>query len=546
MGENRKIQAGIDLVQELKMYLRLIAKVPGYISHRDSPEDGRALLKKNLENRESNFLKLAERSIFGNPASPYLAKLRQAGCDFGDLRRILGEDGLEEALRKLYRAGVYFRFEEFKGRAPTVLNGQEVILEGDRFNNPFLVKHFETSSSGSTGVATRHPKDLDHKAARAPISLAISVAQGFHGLPTARVAGLMPYSSGSLGLVSSGRHGHKVDRWFVPLVHRRPELRYRWAHKYLMTMAKLYRIPLPTPEPLRLEDVIVVAEWAAETLQSKGPCVIHSSVSMALRICLAAKKDGIDLTGVTFRVGGEPMTEAKMAGIVSTGACAFTNYNMSEVGRVGAACIRPCSVNDQHLMKDHLGVIQAPRTIGDFQVDAFMVTTLLPSSPRILLNVEIDDYGIIEKRSCGCPLEGLGLDTHVREVRSFGKLTAEGVTLVGSEMETVLERELPSRFGGSPLDYQLVEEEDERGLTRICILVSPSVPLEDEQKLIETVVAELVRTSLSADLAARLWSHTGAVEVRREAPAVTGRGKVLMLRTDRPRATQATNSQAQL
>lgn len=438
------------------MYGRLVRKVPAYMAKKDTLQEGRAVLEKNLANREANLLKLAERSIYGHPSSPYLTKLREAGCEFGDLRKMAEESGVDETLRKLYDAGVHIRFEQFKGRSPTPFGDEDVVLRADQFNNPYLVKHFETSSSGSTGVAARNPKDLDHLMARAPISLALNEAQGFHGVPTARVTGLMPFGSGPLGLIRSGRHGHKIDRWFVPTMQRRPELRYRCAYQYLMTMAKLYRVPVPRPEPLALEDCVVVAKWAAETLQEKGPCVIHATVSMALRIAIAATEAKIDLTGVTFRAGAEPMTEAKMEVIASTGARAFTNYSMSDVGKIGFACIRPHGVNDQHLMTDHLGVIQAPRTVGSTEINPLVVTTLLPSAPRILFNVEIDDYGVIENRRCGCPLEDLGLHTHVRDVRSFGKLTAEGVTLVGSEMERILESELPSRFGGSPLDYQLL------------------------------------------------------------------------------------------
>ena len=521
------------------MYGRLVRKVPAYMAKKDSLQEGRALLEKNLANREANFLKLAERSIYGHSSSPYLTKLREAGCEIGDLRKMAEESGVDETLRKLYDAGVHIRFEQFKGRVPTPLGDEEVVLRADQFNNPFLVKHFETSSSGSTGVPARNPKDLDHLMARGPVSLALDEAQGFHGLPTARVTGLMPFGSGPLGLIRNGRYGHRIDRWFVPAIERRPEFRYRCAYQYLMTMAKLYRVPVPRPEPLPLEDCVVVARWAAETLQKKGPCVIHATVSMALRIAIAATEADIDLTGVTFRTGAEPMTEAKMEVITSTGAGAFTNYSMSDVGKIGFACMRPHGVNDQHLMVDHLGVIQAPRTIGSTEINPLVVTTLLPSAPRIFFNVEIDDYGIIEARSCGCPLENLGLHTHVRDIRSFGKLTAEGVTLVGSEMERILESELPSRFGGSPLDYQLVEEEDEKGFTRMCILVSPAVQLTDEQAVIDAVLAELARTSLSGDLASRQWNQAGVVTVRREQPTLTGRGKILMLRTDRSRNTQA-------
>src|SRR5207248_5736504 len=139
-----------------------------------------------------------------------------------------------------------------------------------------------------------------------------------------------------------------------------------------------------------------------------------------------------------------------------------------------------------HFFKDGLALIQHSRPVpgAELTVDAFHFTTLLSTSPKLLLNVESDDYGLMETRSCGCPLESYGYTEHLRQIRSFRKLTGEGVTLVGSEMVHILEEVLPSRFGGSPLDYQLVEEEDEQGFTRLGLVVSPRIEIADEAAVI--------------------------------------------------------------
>lgn len=78
----------------------------------------------------------------------------------------------------------------------------------------------------------------------------------------------------------------------------------------------------------------------------------------------------------------------------------------------------------------------------------------------------------LSKTARGCPLEDLGLTDHLRQVRSFSKLTGEGVTLIGSDVVHILEEVLPARYGGSPLDYQMMEVEDEDGFTRLWLLVS--------------------------------------------------------------------------
>ena len=91
----------------------------------------------------------------------------------------------------------------------------------------------------------------------------------------------------------------------------------------------------------------------------------------------------------------------------------------------------------------------------------------------------------------------------------------------------------PARFGGSALDYQLVEEEDEQGFTRISINVSPSVELSDEQAVIDTVLKGLEKASICADLAIRLWNQTGAIRVCRSAPIQGRSGKLLPLHSNR-------------
>ena len=176
-------------------------------------------------------------------------------------------------------------------------------------------------------------------------------------------------------------------------------------------------------------------------------------------------------------------------------------------------------------------VVTYPRQVpcSDVIVPALNVTSLLPAAPKILINAESDDYGILETRSCGCPLEAVGFTTHIREIRSFGKLTGEGVTMVGSEMLHILEDVLPGRFGGSALDYQLIEEEDSEGFTHVSLIVSPEIPIADESQIVSAVLEAMSTESLGAEAARQIWSQTGTLQVRRERPFLTARGKLLPL-----------------
>jgi hypothetical protein len=157
------------------------------------------------------------------------------------------------------------------------------------------------------------------------------------------------------------------------------------------------------------------------------------------------------------------------------------------------------------------------------------MTSLMPTAPKILLNVEIDDYGTVEERRCGCPLEELGFSTHIRHIRSFRKLTGEGITLIGTDMEHILDTVLPERFGGSVTDYQLWEEEDENGLTRLSLVVSPRVRIDDEGAVIDTVMRTLSTMNSGAEGARAIWAQAGSLRVKREEPFWTSRGKLMPL-----------------
>jgi len=177
------------------MYLRLARRLPGYLRERDSLDQGRTLIAARLARREENFLVLAEQAIFGHPGSPYLPLLREAGCELGDLRRTVGDEGLEPTLRWLRETGAYVSFEESKGRAPIRRGRLEHPVAPGDFDNPRGRAHLTRTTSGSTGQRTRNPIDLDYLAARSPIRRVIQEAQGIRTLPRATVRGPSPASA---------------------------------------------------------------------------------------------------------------------------------------------------------------------------------------------------------------------------------------------------------------------------------------------------------------------------------------------------------------
>ncbi len=509
-----------------------LAGLPAFVRQRMTEPLAREIVSRRLRDREQQFLNSLELFVYSNSRSPYRRLLDTAQCTFGDVRSMLAADGLERTLRALRAAGVYVAFDEFKGLRPIVRGGQEIAARPEDFDNPNVSRYHTVTTGGSTGRARNVLLDLEHLNARLPMHLLGDTFHGTHGLPTALWFEIPP-GSGLGSVLQRVPTGSIPERWFSPIRGSGDGAgwRSRAATMATLSVARVSGAKVPWPEYLPLERADVIARWAGEALQRGGACVIRAHVSKSLRVCLAAKAAGIDLTGSFVTGGGEPPTRAKVAQIESTGARFRSGYHFTEVGTVGLSCTTSSDPNEQHLFMDHLALIQAPREVPGFElsVPSFHFTTLLPSAPKIMLNVESDDFGVVESRSCGCPFGDLGFTTLIRDIRSFRKLTGEGVTLVGSYVESILEEDLPAKFGGSPLDYQLLEEEDERGFTRLTILVNPTVAGADEAAVVAEMQAALRRRGGAAELSREVWKQANTFRVRREAPRLTNRGKMLPL-----------------
>jgi hypothetical protein len=505
--------------------LRYARQLRSFFDSTISLAEARAAIEHRLAAREANFLHVLERGIYNHPSSPYLALLKLARCDLGDISAMLRRRGLQATLTQLRREGVYVSFEEFKGRTPIVRGGKVISVKATAFDNPQLRQGYRAESGGTTGAATQLWVDLHHLADCAQQLMVTEEAHGLRKTPTAIWYGVLPDSTGLQSVLIGSRFGHIAERWFSP--NPIIGLRRRIANGFVVAMGRSAGKRLPWPESLALDNASTVARWAVEAVATHGACLVRTHVSKALRVCVAAQENGWDLTGTTFFGGGEPPTDAKVDCITHTGARLIPVYWMTEAGCIGQGCAHP--VDDLHFFKDGMALIQHPRNVAGFgvEVDAFHLTTLLSSAPRLFLNVETDDYGIVEQRSCGCALESYGLTDHLREIRSFSKLTAEGVTLVGSGMVRILEEVLPGRFGGNPLDYQIVEEEDERGFTRLTLLVSPRVALVSESAAVEVVLEALASIATDADRA--IWRQARTLRVRRQEPIWTARGKLMPL-----------------
>lgn len=519
----------------LPMYARFMWGLPRFLKKRVTLDDAHAWIREKLATREKGFLRLVQRGIYSHQASPYLFLLREAGCEYGDLVRLVGDEGLDGALGVLYDRGVYVSFDEFKGRMPIVRGSRTLPTTTEDFDNPHLRRHYESESGGSTGVGTRIGVDLDNIFEGAHSYVLALSAHGLLNAPCVLWTSVLPSGVGVVSILRSVLVDNIVRRWFAPVApgNLRQPARFRFASAYINVTGHAMGLDLPHPEVLPVEEAGTIARLSAEYVKRDGQCLVRAAVSMSLRVALAARERGIDLSGVTFMGAGEPPSAAKVGGITASGARYVPTYTFSEGGRVGMGCANPTDQTDVHFFSHRLAVIQRPQRVPgtEAMVDAFCYTSLVPTAPKMMLNAESDDFGILERRSCGCLLEAAGFSHHIRQVRSARKLTGEGITLIGSDLARIMEEVLPERFGGSTLDFQLVEEEDGDGFTRMTLLVSPDLSIADDAEPVRVLLEALGKGELRADVARSVLAAAGSVRMRREKPVPSSRGKLPPFRT---------------
>jgi hypothetical protein len=293
-------------------------------------------------------------------------------------------------------------------------------------------------------------------------------------------------------------------------------------------------VPIPAAEPVSLADPLPIARWMAQVLRQGATPHLWTYASSAVRVCQAALEAGIDLSGARFTAGGEPLTAARRELIERSGAIANPRYGTTETDIIGYACLAPEAPDDQHLQHDRLVLIQAPEHCERTGLPerSLFVSTVLASAPVILLNVSLGDQAELVQRSCGCPLERLGWDRHLHTIRSFEKLNAGGMMFLDADVLRVLGEVLPGRFGGTPTDYQLLEE-DVGALPRIRLLVHPRLGPLDCEEVADAFLDALGRGSGIERLMGLLWRDGGFVRVERAPPHTTASGKILHLHLDR-------------
>ena len=517
---------------DLKTIARLTRDLLPFLRDPISVAQADAWHQERLATRESWFLRVAEQQIYTVPHSPYLQLLRLAGCELGDLRTLVRQEGVEGALAQLLQRGVYVTFDEFKGRRPAVRGSQHLTFAEHEFDNVRAAVHYEVRTGGTGGRRSRVPRSLGFTLETAYATLSLLDAYDLLGVPQSF------WMTGPVNhLLRNPKMAVRTDRWFYPLTPLPWSVRL--GAFYLVGLLRLAGHSMPLPMHADLQQPERMVAWIVRRRRSSPRLCFHLPVSAGVRIATAATQSGISLDGVTFLITSEPYSEARRQTIEASGARAFINYGSQEVSIAATSCVTPQAADDVHVFDSRYAVIQRSRYLdeGGPAFDALAFTSLTADSPKTLLNVETGDAADLERRDCDCKLGALGLRTHLANIRSFEKLTGEGVTFARTNLAQIVESILPARFGGISIDYQVVEEERTGGLPRLVLRVSPAVGALDDATVRATFLEALAQEGALERHMAAFWVRANTVEIARELPHVTPAGKVLPFQVLRATST---------
>jgi hypothetical protein len=414
-----------------------------------------------------------------------------------------------------------------------VRGGTRFVVDPRDLLNPLNGRHLPTASGGSRGIRTPASADLWQERLYAVGRCLFLEASG---VTEPRFAVWDAPGSASLQiLLLYAAAGARPARWFsqIDLSARGLDHRYRWSGRLLRWGSALAGVPMPRPETVPLADPTPIVEWLQATLRVREHPILRVSSSAAVRVAEAARSSGVSLAGARFVLGSEPVTPARLAAIRRAGVSTSSVYGSMDAGLIG----EPCAVgtDEMHLRDDLFGVIQPgdeTRPGSLLSPTTLLLTSLRPGSVYVFVNLSVGDQADLFPARCGCGLQRAGLGRQLAAVRSFEKLNAGGMTLLDADVIRVLEEVLPARFGGGPIDYQLVEAVDGDGRGALRLVVDPTVGPLDAGTLVDAFL-----TALAGDGAERvrelLWRQDEVLRVERARPRLTLAGKVLHLHQER-------------
>ncbi len=509
---------------------RFLNSVRGYLRRPVSISEARIALADRLARRADRLLDRLKHDVFGQPGGVYSGLFRSAGCTYGDAESSVRKDGVEATLERFFRAGVYLSVDEFKGRKNVVRGSFEIPAGPERLRSPRASFHLPVTSGGSRSAGT--PVLFDFGFVRDCASNSALCIEAWGGRAWRKGDWETPGAGARFRLLKYAAFGDPPDAWFSQIDIRDPSIPafLRWNTTALCWASRVAGRPIPPPVYAPLTDPTPAAEWMASVLRSGRIPFLFTFPGSAVRLCLTAKQKGISIAGARFMLSGEPITAARIATIRSAGCTPIPRYGSIETGAIGYGCANGEHADDVHMVGDMQALIQAGASNpAGLPSNAILISTLHPLSPFLMLNVSMGDAATLRERQCGCAVQQLGWTRLLHDIRSFEKLTGNGVTFLGTEVIRILEDVLPLRFGGAPTDYQLMEEETTDGLPILSLSAHPSLGPIDEDEIAECFLAELATTSAAARIMTQMWRDSNTFRVARRPPVVSKAGKILHL-----------------
>lgn len=514
---------------------RLAWELPGYLREPLDSAGAAAAVRQRLAQRDGRFLAALRMQTEARASGPLARLLAWAGWSMGDVEAAVRASGLDATLERLRDAGVFFSHAELTGAEPLRRPGLELMLQPSDFDRAGLGgPRLGGTTSGTRSNGIRVFYTWEFLAEEAANELLLCHAHGMQDAPLTYWMPAVPGLSGIHNLLFDLKSGRAPRRWFAQVdgVVAGPRPAARAATGALLHLAFDYvlrrcRQSVPwtaTPERTPLGDADRVAAWLAATVERHGGALLKCYASAAVRVAAAAQQAGIDLGGCLMFTGGEPLTDARRRFIEASGARVFPRYVTTEMGLMAGACARRQATDTMHVYLDRIAAISASDGEG------LLFTSLSPHAGKVLLNADLGDAGVLERRACGCPLGQLGFDLLVQNVRSDAKLAGEGVKMTAGELDALV-APLIEAVGGRPQDYQFWQAEDHAGRTKLMIAVDPSVARFDEPAFIAALITSLKRQPLRGNLTGQLWEQGATVQVVRETPTVSRGHKQHALRS---------------
>lgn len=491
--------------------------------------------------REARFVRSLDDLVWPFADSPTRQLLVHAGFARDDVVALVQEHGLDKALGTLRDEGVYVAYEEYQGAVPARRGSATFHFSPAQFFNRTVKADYLGSTGGSRGAGTPVELSFGYERRQAALRVLGYAAYGLVGAPTAIWLPVFPSAAGFGAVIKSTAAGNTPERWFSQIPNATPGVaRHKQQFNTLLPVVNaVARTRLPLPEHVPTSEPDPVVDWLVDALRRDGRASIAGYATSITAAARRATERGIDLTGVVAFPASEPVTTAKLDVMRRAGMTTASLYAFVPEGGIALAC--PALPDEAYHLWDHdLAVVTRRRTRDDgTEVDAYCWTSLSAEAPRVLVNVENDDYGELQldDEPCGCLMGRVGVRTRLAHVRGLSKVVAAGISLSGAVFDELTDTLLPAKVGGGPGDYQFVEGEVD-GATTVTLRIHPRVGAVDERATLEVVTGALAQND-NGVLATEVWRPSGTLRVAREAPAQTAAGKTLSYERIRSQARLA-------